>query len=150
MEESTLALAQSLAKQVKLKLAQNQSESILCNLSLSYKTLIGCRRSTKSRHLDPLELLAATPPSLPRRCRGSGKSTSDNEEDRTEKDPRLRLRHSCHLNFVVLPTNQMLFWPIVMEKCCHGFQALMCFVNLRYSCLSSNSLGRRGTDTTSF
>ena len=43
----------------------------------------------------------------------------------------------------------VLFWPIVMEKCCHGFQTL-CFVNLRYSCLSSNSLGRRGTDTTSF
>ena len=77
MEESTLALAQSLAKQVKLKLAQNQSESILCNLSLSYKTLIGCRRSTKSRHLGPLELLAATPPSLQRRCRGSGKRTLD-------------------------------------------------------------------------
>ena len=63
-------------KSVQINLNQSFSNSLKCvDLSLLCKTLIECRQSTKSPHLDPLEQLAATPPSLLRRCRGSGNYT---------------------------------------------------------------------------
>ena len=66
MEESTLALAQSLAKQVTLFLEATQGLNVL-NLS---------RLSTKSHPLGPRGLPEAMLPFLPRRFRVSGKRLS--------------------------------------------------------------------------